>query len=383
MPARIYDWRELPFREIWVVDTEFYPGAGLANGGREGDASTPLCLVALEMRSGRLVRLWQDELGPFPPYRLDADALFISYLASAEFGFHIACGWGQPACALDPYIEFRHFVNDGRVKSGDREKGFHGLDGALRYFCENGIDTAHKTEMRDRIVQGPPFSADEREIILHYCAEDVCALAQLVRHIIPTIRSLPHAMMRASFQWAIAQQERRGVPLDRPLLEQIRAHWNAIKVDLTIEKDRSYGIYEIEDGVPHWRKHRFADYVRRHRMSWPTYDDGTLDERDQTFREMAGRYPQIETLRELRYSLSKLRLNDLAVGSDGRNRTLLGAYGTKTGRNAPSNSKFVFGPAKWLRFLIAPPSGRVLIHRDYCQQEVRIAAVLSGDEALL
>src|SRR4029453_16797136 len=52
-------------------------------------------------------------------------------------------------------------------------------------------------------------------------------------------------------------------------------------------------------------------------------------------------------------------------------------------RNAPSNSKFVFGPAKWIRFLIAPPPGRALIHRDYCQQEVRIAAVLSGDGALL
>jgi hypothetical protein len=65
--------------------------------------------------------------------------------------------------------------------------------------------------------------------------------------------------------------------------------------------------------VPNWRKARFADYVRRNRMSWPTYADGSLDETDQTFREMAGRYPQIETLRELRYSLSKLRLNDLAV----------------------------------------------------------------------
>jgi DNA polymerase-1 len=383
MPARIYDWRELPFREIWCVDTEFYPGTGLANGGREGDPPTPLCLVALEMRSGRLVRLWQDELGPFPPYRLDADALFIGYLASAEFGFHIACDWGQPACALDPYIEFRHFVNDGRIKGGDREKGFYSLAGALSYFCEDGINTAHKTEMRNRIVQGPPFSANARKFILQYCEEDVQPLARLVQHIIPTIRSLPHAMARANFQWAIAQQERRGVPLDRPLLEQIRSHWNAIKVDLTLEKDRAYGIYEIEDGVPHWRKHRFADYVRRHRMSWPTYNDGTLDERDQTFREMAGRYPQIETLRELRYSLSKLRLNDLAVGGDGHNRTLLGAYGTKTGRNAPSNSKFVFGPAKWLRFLITPPPGRVLIHRDYCQQEVRIAAVLSGDKALL
>ena len=61
----------------------------------------------------------------------------------------------------------------------------------------------------------------------------------------------------------------------------------------------------------------------------------------------------------------------------------LWAYGTKTGRNAPGASQFVFGPAKWLRFLITPPPGRALVHRDFCQQEVRIAAVLSGDSALL
>jgi hypothetical protein len=71
-----HDWRDLPFREIWAIDTEFYPGSGLANGGVNGDPLTPLCLVALELRSARLVRLWQDELGRFPPYRLDCDALF-------------------------------------------------------------------------------------------------------------------------------------------------------------------------------------------------------------------------------------------------------------------------------------------------------------------
>jgi len=49
----------LPFREIWAVDTEFYAGPGKANGGVDGDAPTPLCLVALELRSGRIVRLWQ------------------------------------------------------------------------------------------------------------------------------------------------------------------------------------------------------------------------------------------------------------------------------------------------------------------------------------
>jgi DNA polymerase I len=380
---RISSWQDLPHGEIWVVDFEFYPGPGKANGGGEGDVSTPLCLVALEMRTGRVVRLWQDEFGPFPPYRLDAGALFVSFMSSAEYGCHIALGWGQPACSLDPYVEFRHYTNDGRVKSGDREKGFYGLDGALRYFGEDGIDTAHKTEMRNRIIEGPPFRADEREAILMYCEDDVRALARLVHYIVPTIRSLPHVMTRCNFMWAVAQQERRGVPLDQPLLARVNTQWGAIQNDLVAKLDRPFGVYEIEDGKPHWRKQRFADYVRRNRMSWPTYEDGSLDETDQTFREMEGRYPQIGDLRELRYSLSKLRLNALSIGSDSRNRALLGPYGSKTGRNQPSNSKYVFGPAKWIRFFITPPPGRVLIHRDYAQQEPQIAAVLSGDEALL
>ena len=124
-----------------------------------GDPVTPLCLVRLEMRSGRLIRLWQDQLGPFPPYRLDNDALIVGYMLAAEFGFHAAKGWGEPACALDAYVEFRHAVNDGAVKSGDREKGFYSIGGALRYFLEDEIDVAHKHDMRERILQGPPFAS--------------------------------------------------------------------------------------------------------------------------------------------------------------------------------------------------------------------------------
>jgi len=379
----ISDWRQLPFREIWVVDGEFYPGPGLANGGVEGDPLTPLCLNALEMRSGRLIRLWQNELGLFPPYRLDSDALIVGYMLAAEFGFHIAKGWGEPARALDAYLEFRHYVNDATVKSGDRDKGFFSIGGALRYFLADEIDLVRKDEMRDRILQGPPFSAQEQRDILDYCEDDVRALARLLPHIVPTIRSLPHAMFRAKSQWPVAQQERRGIPTDGPKLTRLRRHWHGMQVDLVTELDRPFGCYEIEDGAAHWRKERFAAYVQRNRMSWPRHESGKLDETDQTFREMAGRYPQIEPLRELRYSLAKLRLNDLAVGNDGRNRTSLWAYGTKTARNAPGSSKFIFGPAKWLRFLITPPAGLVLVHRDYKQQEPRIAAIVSGDTALL
>jgi hypothetical protein len=377
------NWRDLPFPEIWCYDTEFYPGQGRANGGRDGDLITPLCLVAHEMRSGRTIRLWQDKFGRFPPFRFDADALFIGYMLSAEFGTHIALGWGEPARSLDAYIEFRHYVNDGAVKAEDRDKGFYSLAGALRYFCEDELDVTHKKDMRDRILQGPPFTNAERQDIIEYCENDVLALVRLIPHIIPTIRSLPHALMRARFQWPMAHAEHRGVPMDLPKLDLARQHWPGMQLDLVTEMDGPFGIYEIKDGQPHWRKDNFKAYLRRNGMTWPRYEDGSLDETDQTFREMEGKYPHIGPLRELRYSLSKLRLNALQVGSDGRNRTVLGGYSTKTARNAPSNSKFVFGPAKWIRFLITPPPGMVLIHRDYCQQEVRIAAVISGDAALL
>ena len=46
-----------------------------------------------------------------------------------------------------------------------------------------------------------------------------------------------------------------------------------------------------------------------------------------------------------------------AVGNDGRNRAQLWAFGAKTERNAPGASQYVFGPAKWLRFLITRRQG--------------------------
>ena len=376
------DWRELPFPEIWMVDTEFYHGAGRDNGGKDGDLVTPLCLVALEMRSGRLVRLWQDKLGPFPPYRLDPDALIVFYTA-AELGVHLAKGWGEPACMLDAYIEFRHYTNDGSVEPGDRERGFYGLDGALRYFCDDGLDLAHKKATRNRILEGPPFTAQERDDFLTYCEDDTRALARLFTHIVPTIRSLPHAMLRAKYQWPMACAERRGIPINLPLLTKLRDCWSDMQASLVRDMDRAFGVYEIVKGRPHWRDKRFEAFVHLNQMSWPRLPSDVLNTENETFREMEGLYPFIGPLRELRYSLSKLKLNDLSVGNDARARCPLWAYSTKTARNAPSTSQYPFGPAKWIRHLITAPPGRALIHRDYSQQEVRIAAVLSGDSALL
>jgi DNA polymerase family A len=102
------------------------------------------------------------------------------------------------------------------------------------------------------------------------------------------------------------------------------------------------------------------------------------------FRDMALAYSQLEDLHALRGLRSQMRANSkLAVGRDYRNRTLLGPYATKTGRCAWGTTKFIWGPSRGLRLAIAPPPGAALIYRDFRQQEVRIAAVKSGDTELL
>jgi DNA polymerase I-like protein with 3'-5' exonuclease and polymerase domains len=97
---------------------------------------------------------------------------------------------------------------------------------------------------------------------------------------------------------------------------------------------------------------------------------------------MARAYPAVAPMRELRSALSDMRLADLAVGSDGRNRTLLSAFRSRTGRCQPSNTRYIFGPSVWLRSLIQPPEGYGVAYIDWCQQEHGIAAVLSGDSAM-
>jgi DNA polymerase I-like protein with 3'-5' exonuclease and polymerase domains len=58
------------------------------------------------------------------------------------------------------------------------------------------------------------------------------------------------------------------------------------------------------------------------------------------------------------------------------------AFGARSGRNTPSNSKFIFGPSTWIRGLIKPPPGHAIAYIDWSQQEFGIAAALSRDPAM-
>jgi hypothetical protein len=191
--------------------------------------------------------------------------------------------------------------------------------------------------------------------------------------------NLGHALLRGRYMAAAARMERAGVPIDREALKLLRRHWPDVQDQLIAEIDRDYGVY---DGRT-FKADRFAAWLAKNNIPWPSLDSGRLDLCDDTFRDMARACSAVAPLRELRAALSQMRLSDLAVGGDGRNRTLLSAFRARTGRNQPSNTRFIFGPAVWLRGLIKPPPGHGLAYIDWEQQEFGIAAALSGDPLMM
>jgi hypothetical protein len=177
---------------------------------------------------------------------------------------------------------------------------------------------------------------------------------------------------------AAAAMEHNGTPIDTETLKLLRQYWTDIQDELIAEIDADYGVF---DGRT-FKAERWEKYLVTHNIPWPRLESGRLDLSDGAFRQMAKAYPVVSPVRELRSSLSELRLNDLAVGQDDRNRCILSVFRARSSRNALSNSKFIFGPSVWLRGLIKPPPGFGLAYIDWSQQEFGIAAALSGDRAM-
>ena len=355
----------LPFNHVVVADFEF------EFGGHDGNRPRPVCMVAKDLCTEQSWRLWRDEFGLAPPLPIGRDALFVAYYASAELGCFKALGWPMPANVLDLFIEFRNRTNGLTTPAGS------GLIGALTYFGLDNVGAVEKDDMRSLVLRGEPWSPDERAKVLEYCASDVTALERLLPAMLPQI-DLPRALLRGRYMKAAAHVEWNGVPIDTDTLALLRERWTNIQDQLIAAIDADYGVF---DGRT-FKAERWERYLIERGIPWPRLETGRLDLTDGAFRQMAKAHPPVSPMRELRSALSDLRLNARAVGQDGRNRTLLSVFSSRTGRNQPGSSKYIFGPSVWLRSLIKPPPGFGVAYIDWSQQEFGIAAALSGDTAM-
>jgi hypothetical protein len=348
--------------------------------------------VARELRTGRLERLWLgDHRTPAPPYDTGPDCLFVSYYASAELGCHIALGWPMPVRILDLCAEFRCATSGLETPCG------RSLLGALAYHGLDGLDAAEKADMRDLALRGGDYTPEERDALLAYCQSDVDSLARLLPRMVPEI-DLPRALLRGRYMAAAARIEWTGVPIDTGALSALVRNWDRVKGRLIAAVDRDYGVFvpggrrkvkapddtDYYAGPLTFSAARWEEYLRRKRIAWPRLESGRLALDDETLKEMSRTHPdEVGPIRDvLRIHRGELKMIELTVGPDGRNRYLLSAFGSRTGRNQPSNTKSIFGPSVWLRSLIAPGPGQAVAYCDWGAQELAIAAALSGDAAM-
>ncbi len=375
----------LPFPDgLWSVDAEFdAPDAEVPRADRVW------CLVATEVRSGRVLRVWQDELlaRDRPPFPTGPGALFLCHSADAELGCFNALGWALPANVLDTRIEFGVLVNRMRIigrppKSLSLVEAVMQLGDGFRWAFDKDL-------MRSIAIRGAPFTPSEQQALLEYCREDTAAVAAILPNLVSRAlahhhnrdRWLQRALFRGEFMKAITATRRNGIPLDTLCLSRVQDRWDDVKRALIEAVNPQYQVY---DGTV-FRRKRFEEYLGREGIlpRWPRTESGIPAQDDDTWKAMAALYPQLNNLRELVSTLGKMKLTDLAVGTDGRNRCWLNPFGSATGRNQPGSSAYLFGPAKWIRGFARPAPGSALVYLDWKSQEIGIGGALSGDPAMM
>jgi DNA polymerase I len=188
------------------------------------------------------------------------------------------------------------------------------------------------------------------------------------------------ALHHGEFAAVSALMEHHGVPIDMEIFAQLADQdiWRALRDVMVPGIDAQYGVY-VCDSAGSWSFNlaKFGEYLEREGIVWKRTETGKLDMRRKTFEDMSKGYPQLENLRQLRHMRDKMRTVKLAVGSDGRNRTVLWPFKAKTSRTQPKSSQWIFSPAVWLRSLIKPAPGMAVAYIDYVSMEFMIAAVLS------
>jgi DNA polymerase family A len=352
-----------------------------------------ICLVAHEWLGNRTYRIWLEDGEREFDLPCDEGTLWVSYVATAELRSMLALGHPLPTHVLDLYVENRwmHNLQESKEeRKAKQEEKFFSLPTTLRRFGCESMAAEEKDAMRDLILRGGPYSEQQQKAILDYCESDVNAIDCLLPKMLPRI-DFCRAIARGTFVMEVAKIEDRGVSIDLEKLEAIRISRNELILHLIAQHPH----IDVYDGTRFDQK-KFETFLAKQNLAdrWRRTRTAILSADESYLEEMGQQFPVIEELRQLKKTVLQLQRDRFQAGKDGRARCPLWPFSSLTGRNQPSAGKkgkngirsespFVFGLPKALRFLIRPKPGMALAYIDWEQQEFAIAALMSGDKEML
>lgn len=331
---------------------------------------------------------------------LTTDMVLVCYSANAESRVLQAMGLNPMDYQwLDLMVGFRAVLNTSLPRAS--------LPSSLVDCCEYykvpyGF-SEEKEEIRDWIVETKEFDAAGKLKAMTYCTADVICMPKLLKGIKADLGKKDKLFMdnakltRIWANWSLYSaacgcMEAVGIPLDRDAVVNLTNNYIAARFS-TIEKSDTDCYYYDE------KTHNYIfkrDVIQLHialdpelSKVWPKTETGSysLDKDD------LRRLPMDEYLNKW-WSVHKI-LNDLkffnpdkstyakSMGSDSRIRTYFNPFGTITSRNAPPAKSFPFAISRVFRSIVRPPKGMAITGRDWSQNELLIAAILSGDQKML
>jgi DNA polymerase I len=379
------------------IDFEYYAPPGCN--------PKPICIAWIRPTTGESGTrwLWGD---PQPcPFPMTVETVLLSYNIAAEVSCFLALGWARPTNVIDLWLEYGQLVNvwpaeapEWKPKRAPVKKPRKGLLDAMRAFGLEATPSDVKAHFQRRAQQGPPWSDEDREQMPIYCLDDTDMIVRLADPLLEAVNACnPDRMYeilgRGLYNAAAATEVFGGIPINCSLLDSARKHRHILQ-EILIRKLDHDGVFRKPriDNHGAWRdarldRSRMTKLIvdRGYAARWPRLESGLFSLDRKTIEEMAREwnFPELADLAILGAYLGHLRPFDFDVGDDGRARTSFFPFSTKTGRNAPSTTKYILMTDKGFRGFMQPASGWSIASLDYHCEEMAVGGYMSGDQNLI
>jgi DNA polymerase-1 len=335
------------FRAIWCV--------GGLTVRHEAERRAARHVTARELRSGKALDI--PEPRSAPPIALEDRTLIVTFDAASLLEALASLGWQEPPHVIDLFAEYRAATNGLEDRSRQATEG-PDLRKAAEHF---GLP-------KDGLLAPESFDSASRPEAGYHCRNAVAAMPSLLARVLHT----PYALRRGAYAASVAAMQHRGIPMERSLLERAR-ELNGRLQDVA---DQGYrGLFSGN----RIRERRLRAWAARRGYPWPCPQGARLS--IDRFFHWYRAIDELARLDRLRKALRALGgLAEASVTAEGRSHCDIRPFAASTGRNQPSRRQYAWETP---RPLISPPSEAALAIIDYAQQEIGIAAYLSGDPVMI
>lgn len=270
-----------------------------------------------------------------------------------------------------------------------------------KFGIQSPVSSDYKETCRDIILNNPIYTSDQWEVIVEYGLLDVDLLPDLLDSILQVHKvSRAYKSVEQYFDSALSRGEyvksastlfrkSKGFPVDEVLLQRIFENRETIQNTLCQKVNSSVGeIYRWDESE--------SKYILNNKAldELLTNDPGIKVARTKTglvstkveaLKKMTKGHPKFNLIYTTHKTLLSLRSSDLrALNVTGYICAGYRTFNQDTGRTSPKLKEgFLLNLAPWMRSIIHPHPGEVIIGADWSQQEIYIGAVLSGDKKLM